>query len=178
MCFSAVMRALCLQKANVAQADQPRVTCGRRLSSDYAPLCLENKLLAQSSTLMPQPGYSAPASSLQPSRLSSTSSSLLAASLTPPCRPSPLLSTENRLLTDLSPGFSFSLASSASVPNDPGGSLLERFAGAPPFLHHAVGGEQKSHGGGDEGGNEVMQCSFEETSVVGEIILLFIFAVT
>nr|XP_040028059.1 telomerase protein component 1 isoform X1 [Gasterosteus aculeatus aculeatus] len=166
------MRALCLQKANVAQADQPRVTCGRRLSSDYAPLCLENKLLAQSSTLMPQPGYSAPASSLQPSRLSSTSSSLLAASLTPPCRPSPLLSTENRLLTDLSPGFSFSLASSASVPNDPplftslaGGSLLERFAGAPPFLHHAVGGEQKSHGGGDEGGNEVMQCSFEETSV-------------
>ncbi|KAM8849775.1 telomerase protein component 1 isoform 2-T4 [Spinachia spinachia] len=174
------MRALSLQKTSVAQGDQGQAMCGRSLSSNYAPLRLENKFLARTSTLMPQPGsplfgYSAAASSrpsLQPSALSSTSSSLLAASLTPPSRPSPLLSTENRLLADLSPGLSFSLTPPASVTDGSplstslaGGSLLNRFARPPPFLHHVAGGE---HGEGDEGTNEEMQCSSEETSVYSE----------
>ncbi|XP_031721049.1 telomerase protein component 1 [Anarrhichthys ocellatus] len=163
------MRALSLQRTNVAQGEQQQVTCGRSLSANYVPLCLENKLLAQASTLMPQPcssllSFSAQPSScpsLQPSSLSSTSSSLLSTSLT-----SPLLSTENKLLTDHSPGLSFSLTSSTSVPNDallfaslPSSALLNRFAQLPSFLHRALGG-------GDEGSNEtseVMQSSFEET---------------
>ncbi|XP_068587704.1 telomerase protein component 1 isoform X2 [Cebidichthys violaceus] len=167
------MRALSLQRTNVAQGEQQQVTCGRSLSANYVPLCLENKLLAQASTLMPQPrspllSFSAQPSScpsLQPSSLSSTSSSLLSTSLT-----SPLLSTENKLLTDHSPGLSFSLTSSTSVPNDAllFTSLANRFAHPPSFLHRALGG---GDGGGDEGSNEtseVMQSSFEETSEYSE----------
>ncbi|XP_062413709.1 telomerase protein component 1 isoform X2 [Pungitius pungitius] len=170
------MKALSPQKADVAPGDQRRVAWGRSLSSSLAPPCLENKLLARTSASTPRPGSpllscSSTASSrpsLQPSGLSSTASSLLAASLARrppgPPRPSPLLSTENRLLTDRSPGFSFSLTSSASFPNDP--QLFTSLAGGPP-LPRAVGGEQGSRGEGD-GGPNVLECSCEETSVDSE----------
>ncbi|KAL6103821.1 tep1 [Pungitius sinensis] len=168
------MKALSLQKADVAPGDQRRVAWGGSLSSNHAPPCLENKLLARTSALMPRPGSpllscswaASSRPSLQPSGLSSTASPLLAAPLAPPPpRPSPLLSTENRLLTDRSPGFSFSLtSSSASFPND--SPLFTSLAGG-PLLPRAVGGEQGSHGEGDEGSN-VLECSYEETSVYSE----------
>ncbi|XP_068460550.1 telomerase protein component 1 [Clinocottus analis] len=173
------MKALSLQQDNVAQREQQQVTCGRSLSASYAPLCLENKFLAQASTLMPQlcpPLLSLstlPSScpSLQPTSLSSTTSSLLSASsLT-----SPLLSTENKLLSDYSPGLSFSLESSTTIPNDSllftslaGGALLSRFAHPPSSIHHALGGEQKGDGGGDESMNEtseVTQSCSDKTSM-------------
>ncbi|XP_051276117.1 telomerase protein component 1 [Dicentrarchus labrax] len=170
------MRALTLQQANVAHGKPQDATCGRSLSSNYAPLSLENKFLAQSSTVMPQSwspllnSAAQPSScpSLQPSSLSSTSSSLLSASsLT-----SPLLSTENKLLESHS-SLSFSLT---SVPNDSllctslaGSTLLSRFAHPPAFLHHVVGGEQKKRDDGEHEGRvetcEMMQSFFEETSV-------------
>ncbi|XP_035526254.1 telomerase protein component 1 [Morone saxatilis] len=178
------MRALTLQQANVAHGEPQQATCGRSLSSNYAPLSLENKFLAQTSTVMPQSwspllnSAAQPSScpSLQPSSLSSTSaSSLLTASsslLSASSLASPLLSTENKLLESHSP-LSFSLT---SVPNDSllstslaGSALLSRFAHPPSFLHHVLGGEQKKRDDGEEEGreetSEMMQSCFEEISV-------------
>lgn len=101
------MKTLNLQQKNVAQGEQQPSPCGRSLSSNYAPLNLENKFLTQKSTVMPQPcsnllnHEAQPPSSLscQSSSLSSTSSSLLRTSLCSSSLTSPLLSTENKLLT-------------------------------------------------------------------------------
>ncbi|XP_044076665.1 telomerase protein component 1 isoform X2 [Siniperca chuatsi] len=173
------MRALTLQQANVAQGEQQQATCGRSLSSNYAPPSLENKFLAQTSTLMPQPGSSLlnfaaqPSScpSLQPSSLSSTSSSLVSTSSIT----SLLHSTENKFLNSHSLHFSFPLTLSTSVPNDSllstslaSSALLSRVAHPPSFLHHVLGGEQKKYDGGDEGReetSEMMESCFGETSV-------------
>ncbi|XP_028448639.1 telomerase protein component 1 isoform X2 [Perca flavescens] len=179
------MRALTLQKANVAQGEQHQATCGRSLFSNYAPPSLENKFLAQTSTLTPQPcspllTFAAQPScpSLQPSSLSSTSSSLLSTSSFSPSLTSSLLSTENKLLSSQSPGLSFSLTSSTTVPNASllhtslaSSALLSRFAPPPSFLHHALGGEQQRDNGVDEGReetSEMMQSYLEETSVYHE----------
>ncbi|XP_031153943.1 telomerase protein component 1 isoform X2 [Sander lucioperca] len=179
------MRALTLHKANVAQGEQHQATCGRSLFSNYAPPNLENKFLAQTSTLMPQPcspllTFAAQPScpSLQPSSLSSTSSSLLSTSSFSTSFTSSLLSTENKLLSSHSPGLSFSLTSSTTVPNASllhtslaSSAPLSRFAHPPSFLHHALGGEQQRDDGGDEGReetSEMMQSCLEETSVYPE----------
>ncbi|XP_061587905.1 telomerase protein component 1 isoform X2 [Cololabis saira] len=172
------MRALTLQHANVGPGEQKRdlATPGRSLSSNYSPN-LENKILAQSSTIEPcslllnLSAQSSACPSLQPSRLSSTSSSLLssfASSAVPP-----LLSTKNKLLTnDLSP-LSFSLTS--SVPNEsllstslPDTALLGRFSNFLSLGNHGLGGEQKKDGEGDEEVEEISEdtsSGFEETSV-------------
>ncbi|XP_030607193.1 telomerase protein component 1 [Archocentrus centrarchus] len=181
------MRALTLQQANltpgVQQQQQQHATCGRSLTSNYSPPSLENKFLAQTSVMMPQPSspltdFAAQPSScpsLQPSRLSSTSSSLLstpsfAASLT-----SPLLSTQNKLLASKSPHLSLSLSS--SVPNDSllstslaSGSLLNPFAQTSSFLRHdLMGGKEKRGDGGDPDDKyeicEVIPSNSEEPSM-------------
>ncbi|XP_059200044.1 telomerase protein component 1 [Centropristis striata] len=174
------MKALTLQQTNVATGDQQQATCGRSLSSNYVPPSLENKFLAQASSLMPQLcspllNFAAQPSScpsLQPSSLSSTSSSLLSGSSLSPSLTSSLLSTENRLLSSRSPALSFSLTSSAPVPNASllstslaNSTLFNRFADPPSVLHHAVGGEQKRDDGGEEEieeTSEMMQSCSEE----------------
>lgn len=188
MCFSTEMRALTLQQTNVAQGERQQATCGGSLSSNYAPPNLENKFLAQTSGVVPQ--LSSPlinfavqpysCSSLQPSSLSSTSSSLLSTSSFSPSLTSPLLSTENKLLTSDSPHLSFSLTS--SIPTDSllstsltSGALINRFAHPPSFLHHGLDGEEKRDVGGDQGReeiSEVMLSCFEETTVVHKTFII------
>ncbi|XP_036939136.1 telomerase protein component 1 isoform X2 [Acanthopagrus latus] len=179
------MRALTLQQPNVAKGEQQQATCGRSLSSNYVPLSLENKFLAQTSTLMPQPhspllDFAANPSScpsLQPSSLSSTSSSLLSSSslspfltsplLASPLLASPLLSTENKLLASYSPLSSAPNASLLSTSLS-SSALRNRFSHTPSFLHHALDEEQKRDDGEDEDGDEtseVMQSCCEEISV-------------
>ena len=190
MCFFAGMRALTLQQPNVAKGEQQQATCGRSLSSNYVPLSLENKFLAQTSTLMPQPhspllDFAANPSScpsLQPSSLSSTSSSLLSSSslspfltsplLASPLLASPLLSTENKLLASYSPLSSAPNASLLSTSLS-SSALRNRFSHTPSFLHHALDEEQKRDDGEDEDGDEtseVMQSCCEEISVVHEML--------
>ncbi|XP_034470517.1 telomerase protein component 1 isoform X4 [Hippoglossus hippoglossus] len=166
------MRALTLQPVNLAPGEQrqQQATCGRSLSSNYAPLSLENKILAQASLQMSQPSSCA---SLQPSSLSSTSSSLLSCSSLLPSITSSLLSTQNRLLTSDSPRFSFPLTSSITadtlLPTSlPSGALLNRLAQPPSFLHPGLGEQQKTDVGGDVDREEIseeIQCSFDGISV-------------
>ncbi|XP_026169954.1 telomerase protein component 1 [Mastacembelus armatus] len=175
------MKSLTLQQVNMTQGDQQQATCGRSLFSNYVPPCLENKFLTPTSMLKPQPCTTVTAqtfscSSLQPSSLSSTSSSLLSTSSVSPSLNSSLLSTQNKFLTGHSPCFSFPLI--PSVDNKSllstsltGDALLSHFAHPPSLLHHGLGGEQKRDDGGDEDREEiteVMQSSFEETSVHSE----------
>ncbi|XP_056246593.1 telomerase protein component 1 isoform X2 [Seriola aureovittata] len=177
------MRALTLQQATMAQGEQQQATCGRSLSSNYAPPSLENKFLTQTSMVMPQrssplidfAAQPSSCSSLQPSSLSSTSSFLLSTCSFAPSLTSPLLSTQNKLLTSDSPRLSFSLTS--SVPDDSlfstsmaSTALLNRFAHPPSFLHNGQGGEQQTDVAGDEGREEicVMESCAEETSVHSE----------
>uniref|UniRef100_A0A7N6A9P9 TROVE domain-containing protein n=2 Tax=Anabas testudineus TaxID=64144 RepID=A0A7N6A9P9_ANATE len=147
----------------MAQEEQ-QATRGRRLSS----LNLENKLLAQSSTLMTQPrsplvtlaAQPPSCSSLQPSSLSSTSSSLLSSSSLSSSLTSPLLTTQNKLLTSDSPHLPFSLTSSFS--ND---SLTSTYQTS-RALHS--GGAQRRDNGGDkdrEEMSEVMQFCPDNTTV-------------
>ncbi|XP_034743030.1 telomerase protein component 1 isoform X2 [Etheostoma cragini] len=179
------MRALTLHTGNVAQGEQHQAICGRSQSSNYAPPSLENKFLAQTSTLMPQRcsplltfAAQPPCPSLQPSSLSSTSSSLLSTSSFSPSLTSSLLSTENKLLSSHSRDLSFSLASSKTVPNASllhtslaSSARLSHHAHPPSFLHHALGGEQQREDGGDKGReetSEMMQSCLEDTSVYPE----------
>lgn len=166
------MEALTLHQTHVAQGEQQQATCGRSLSSNYAPPNLENKLLA--STLMLKP-------SLQPSFLCSTSSSLLSPSSFSPSFTSPLLSTVNQLLTSHSFGLSFPLTSSTSLRND---SLLSKSLAssalptcfASSFLPPPLGGEQSRDDGADEATeetSEVTQSSSEDSSVVHEIFFIY-----
>ncbi|XP_034559516.1 telomerase protein component 1-like [Notolabrus celidotus] len=168
------MKVLTLQPADVAKGEQThQATYGRSLSSSYTPLCLENKLLTRTSTLIPpllnlaaQPS-SCPA--LQPSSLSSTSSSLLSTPSFSPFLTSPLLSTENKFLESKSPLLSFSLTSKTTIPNV---SLLSTSTASRHFVHlpsplTPVLGEQKGVDGGDEDeehSSEFMS-SFKDTSV-------------
>nr|XP_020441787.1 telomerase protein component 1-like [Monopterus albus] len=176
------MKALTLQQKNMAQGEQQQqATCGRSLSSNYVPPSLENKFLGQTSLLKSQAcsplikfATQPPScSSLQPSSLCSTSSSLLSASSLSPSLTTSLLSTENKLLTSQSPLFSSSLTSSVSKESLlstslPSSVLLNRFALPPSFIPHGLGGEQKRDDGGGEGTEktlEMMQPSFEDTSM-------------
>ncbi|XP_047446201.1 telomerase protein component 1 isoform X2 [Mugil cephalus] len=174
------MKALTLQRANVEPPEQLQVTRGRSLTSNYSPASLENKFLAQTSTLMPQTcsplinlaAQPSSSPSLQPSRLSSTTSSLLSASSLSASLSSPLLSTENKLLTTESPRLSFPLTS--SVPADTllstsSAPLLSRFSHPSSLLHHGLG--RGGGGGGDVDQDEIseeMPVCFEETSGCSE----------
>ncbi|KAK2822732.1 hypothetical protein Q5P01_022797 [Channa striata] len=119
-----------------------------------------------------QPSSSFSSSFLQPSSLSSTSSSLLSTTLSPSFT-SPLLSTQNKLLTSDSPHARFSLTS--SIPKDtllstslPSGALHSRHALPPSFHYHRLSEEQKRDDGGDrdtEEMSEVMQSCSEDLSV-------------
>ncbi|XP_035764298.1 telomerase protein component 1 [Neolamprologus brichardi] len=182
------MNALTLQSASLAPGvqKQQQATCGRSLTSNYSPPSLENKFLAQTSTVMPQlssplidfAGQPSSCSSLQPSKLSSTSSSLLSTSSFAASFTSPLLSTQNKLLDSNLSHHSFSLTS--SVPNDSllptslaSGALLTNFAQTPSFFHHdLMSKDEKRDDGWDPDDryeiSEVMPFSFEETSVISE----------
>ncbi|XP_026229628.1 telomerase protein component 1-like isoform X2 [Anabas testudineus] len=170
------MKALTLQQTNMAKAEQQQASWGRNLSSSYVPQNLENKFLAQGSVLMTQsfPLQPSSCSSLQPSSLSSTSSSLLSSSSLSSSLTSPLLTTQNKLLSSDSPHHSCSLTS--SIPNYSLTSTSLACSAPGPLshpssgLHHGLGGEQKSDDGGDkdrEEMSEVMQSCFEETTVQG-----------
>ncbi|KAK2822733.1 hypothetical protein Q5P01_022798 [Channa striata] len=108
--------------------------------------------------------------------LTSTSSSLLSTSSSSPSFTSPLLSTHNKLLTTDSPLAASSLTSSLtkdSLPSTylPSRALHSNFAQPSSFLHHGLSEKQKEDDGGDKGReeiSEVMQSSFEETSVHSE----------
>ncbi|XP_068604898.1 telomerase protein component 1 [Brachionichthys hirsutus] len=156
------MRSLTLQQADVAQGQRQRATCGRSLSSNYSPPRLENKLLAQASTLLHPPGlFTAQPStcpSLQPSHLSSTSSSLLSTASVPPPLTTPLISIENKLLTRRLP-LAFSLATAPNV---------STIGTPPPDWDRGLGGEQKRNDGGDEISEE-MQFSFDDSSVTDSV---------
>lgn len=177
------MKALTLQP--MAQGEQQQASCGRSLSSNYAPPNLENKLLSQASSLMPcspllnfvaQPPSCA---SLQPSSLTSTTSSLLSTSSPTPSLTSALLSTENKLLKSRSPLFS----SLNAVPNDSllatslaSNTLLKSLSQPFCSLHPDLGGEQKRDDGGDKDESETsegMQSYMEETSVVHNQFFFF-----
>ncbi|CAG5896404.1 unnamed protein product, partial [Menidia menidia] len=170
--------------ANPVQAEQQQpASYGSSLSSNFSSPILENKILAQHSVTMAQScssiknfaGQSPSCASLQPSRLSSTSSSLLSTSSSAAFLTSPLLSTENKLLTDL-PALSFPLTSSvtknAMLSTSLGSSgQLSCLANPPSVLHPGLGGLQKQDDGGDEDKKEVSEdtmSSYEGTSVVHE----------
>ncbi|XP_051943966.1 telomerase protein component 1 [Hippocampus zosterae] len=144
------MRALDLQ-TNMACS-----MSGRSLSSNYVPPCLENKLLTQAFS-------SLPSTSLQPSGLTSTSSSLLLTSSS--SISSPLLSTQNPLLNS---SCLVSIAPSTTNPllatSLAGSDLLSQFSQLPSFLSWE--GHQKRDDVGREDISEAQPCSFEETSVV------------
>ncbi|XP_067330368.1 telomerase protein component 1-like isoform X2 [Channa argus] len=146
-----------------------QATCGRSLSSSFNPQSLDNSfLMSQHIRCAVQPPS---CSSLQPTWLSSTSSNLLSPSS--PALTSPLLSTHNQLLNNVSPLFTSSMTSSipkASVlPTYLASSALHsKFAQPSSFSHRGLGEKQKKDDGGDKGReeiSEVMQPSFEETSV-------------
>ncbi|KAM4729089.1 telomerase protein component 1 [Anableps anableps] len=159
---------------NVASGEQQQLaTCGRSGTSNYCPPSLENKILSQSSTMSLQlasprfPAHPSSLPSLQPTSLSSTSSVLLSTSFP---IDSPLLSTQNKLLTAGSLGLTSSLTStvashslaSSSLIGEP---LVNRFAGPPSFLRQGLTGEKRRDAGEEEEISEEMQSSFEETSV-------------
>lgn len=182
MCSSTEMRALTLQQTNVAQGDQQKATCGRSLSSNYAAPSLENKFLARTSMLMPPPCSpllnfaTQPSScpSLQPSSLTSTSSSLLSTSSLSPSLTSPFLSTKNKLLESSSLSFSPTSVRNKSLLSTSltSSALLNRFAHTPSFLRDILAEEQKKDDGGDEGReetSEAMQSYVEESSVVHDL---------
>ncbi|XP_076004494.1 telomerase protein component 1 isoform X2 [Genypterus blacodes] len=179
------MKALTLLQSDVAPGGQHQLTYGRSLSSNYAPPNLENKFLVQASlltssklSLLASHPLSCP--SLQPSPLSSTSSTLLSTSSL--SLNSSLLSTQNTLLNCRSSLVSVPPLSSAAPASVPHGSLLSTsLVSGSLFSHDAnltpltpnlalVGGEKRDDGG-DEGGEEipkVMQSPSEETSELSE----------
>ncbi|XP_074545467.1 telomerase protein component 1-like [Halichoeres trimaculatus] len=150
------MKRLTSQLADVPQREQQQPASGTNLSSTSTPPHLENRLLAQTSSCH----------ALQPSTLSSTSSSFLSTASS-----SPLLSTENKLLTTHSQSslLSFSLPPYAFVPKSSLQSASRR-----QFVHPSsvrvpvlVANQESNDGGAKdkEETPEVMESSFEETSV-------------
>uniref|UniRef100_A0AAQ6IID5 Telomerase-associated protein 1 n=1 Tax=Anabas testudineus TaxID=64144 RepID=A0AAQ6IID5_ANATE len=152
------------------QQQQQEATCGRSLSS----LNLENKLLAQSSTLMTLPrsplvtlaAQPPSCSSLQPSSLSSTSSSILSASSLSSSLTSSILTTQNKLLTSDSPHLSFSLTSSNDL-------LISKYLTssaphshlAPPYHRHGLGEQKRDNREDKDKKTEALKSCFNETSV-------------
>ena len=167
----------------MAPGEQKQATRGNSLSSNYVPPNLENKFLTVNSALQLQLSSpflncaTQPSScpSLQPTSLSSTSSFLLSSSsCSPLLLPSPLLTTENRLICTHS-----RLSSSPNtVSNDSqfstsmaSGALLSGPTLPPSSLLKGVSGEQTRNDGGDNNGEETcegMQSSFEEIRMVHE----------
>lgn len=164
-CFSAQMKSATLQQTNVTQEEQQPSLCGRSLSSNYAPLNLENKLLAQTSTLMPQSSRllnltAKPTSpSLQPSSLSSTSSSLLCTSAYSSSFTSPLLRTENTLLSSPS-----CLTTASCLTSVVSGDQASTSLPSTPLLVHSARDEDA------EGSSQVMQSCSGETSTVSKML--------
>lgn len=164
----------------MAQAQQHLATSGTGFSPSYTYPNLENKFLAQSSTLTTHSHFThftaqpSSCSSLQPSSLSSTTSSLLSSSSLSSSLTSPLLTTQNKLLTSHSPHLSFSLTS--SIPNAIEDSAMCLTSSvlfshhAPPFHRHGLGDE--GEGGNKKEMSKVMQPCFEETSRVHDLFLI------
>lgn len=159
------MKPVTLQQTNVAQEQLSPL--GSSLSSNFAPLNLENKFLARTSTLSPQScsdllmftTQSSSHSSLQPSSLSSTSSSLLCTSSYLSSFTSPLLSTENTLLSSLSvPRTSSCLTSVAN------GYLVSTGLPSSASLH------QSAHDEDEEENSQVNQSCLGETSPVNKTL--------
>ncbi|KAM3866164.1 telomerase protein component 1 [Diretmus argenteus] len=175
-----------LLQVNSVPGEQ-QATAGRRLFSNYVPPSLENKFLAQASSLMPQPGSklsylaSQPSScpSLQPSSLSSTTClSLQPSSLSfttcPSLQPSSLSSTTSTLLSPSSPYCSPLLStqnrllcSSTLTASVPHGCLLSTSLASGPLLScssHLSSpslypglGGEEKNYGGDEGREEISE---------------------
>lgn len=162
----------------MAQAQQHLATSGTGFSPSYTHPNLENKFLAQSSHSHSTHFTAQPSScsSLQPSSLSSTTSSLLSSSSLSSSLTSPLLTTQNKLLTSHSPHLSFSLTS--SIPNAIEDSVSSMCLTssvlfshhAPPFHRHGLGDE--GEGGNKKEMSKVMQPCFEETSGVHDLFLI------
>lgn len=156
------MKSATLQQTNVTQGEQQPSLCGRSLSSNYAPLNLENKLLAETSTLMPQSISrllnltAKPTSpSLQPSSLSSTSSSLLCTSTYSSSFTSPLLRTENTLLSRPS-----CLTTASCLTSVASGCQVSTSLPSTALLDQSARDED------GEGSSQVMQSCLGETSTV------------
>lgn len=159
------MKSATLQQTNVTPGGQQSSLCGRSLSSNYAPLNLENKLLAQTSTLMPQSSrllnltVKPTSPTLQPSSLSSTSSSLLCLSTYSSSFTSPLLRTENTLLSSPSCLTTASCLTSVASGHQNSNSLQST-----PLL------DQSSCDEDGEGSSQVMQSCLGETSTVSKTL--------
>lgn len=164
-CLSTQMKSATLQQTNVTQGEQQPSLCGRSLSSNYAPLNMENKLLAQTSTLMLQSSRllnltAKPTSpSLQPSSLSSTSSSLLCTSTYSSSFTSPLLRTENTLLSSPS-----CLTTASCLTSVAGGYQVSTSLPSPPLLDQSARDED------GEGSSQVTQSCLGETSTVSKTL--------
>lgn len=164
------MKPAPLQRTDVAQGEKQPSLCGGSLSSNYVPLNLENKILAQPSTLMPQSCSHSlnlaaqPSSSpfLQPSSLSSTSSSLLCTSSCSSAFTSPLLSTENTLLCRPSV-----LTASSCLTSVATGYLVTTSLSSTGLLG------QSAHDEDGEESSQVTQSCLGETSTVNKTILFF-----
>lgn len=158
------------RQKNETEGEQEPSACGGSLSASYAPLNLENRFLAQSivipqthSLLLNHAAQPSSSPSLKPSSLSSTSSSLLCTSLCSSSLTSPLLSTENMLLSSHSilttPSCLTSMANgyivSTSLSNT---SLLNQFAPA----------EDR------EESSEVKPLCLEETGLVNKTFFIVI----
>lgn len=161
------MKPVTLQRTNVAQEAQQPSLCGRSLSSNYVPLNLENKFLAQTSTLMPQScshllnlvAHPSSCPSLQPSSLSSTSSSILCTSSCSSSFTSPLLSTENTLLSIPSV-----LTSSSCLTSVANGFLVSNALPNTTLL------DQSAHDEDGEERSQVIQSCLGETSTVNKTL--------
>ncbi|RVE60961.1 hypothetical protein OJAV_G00166140 [Oryzias javanicus] len=160
------MRALTMQQANLVPGAPPAWSAGAtNPASNYSPN-LENKVLAQSTTMKSQL-LSCPA--LQPSKLASTSSLLSSSSALSSTSSSPLLSTQNKLLTERPLRPSFPLTSSVIRDSrHAGGALVSHFAQPLTLLQTSLGDEATEDGGEVEEISEEMHSSFEETSAVAD----------
>ncbi|XP_054623593.1 telomerase protein component 1 isoform X2 [Dunckerocampus dactyliophorus] len=139
----------------MASSEPQWVTSGTSLSSNYVPPSLENKLLAQTTSLLSFAPQTSSCVSLHPFRLTSTSSNLLL----PSPLSSPLISTQNKLLNSshLMPANSVLTTSVAHS------TLLSRFSHLPSFV--PLGEEQRRDDEGGDKTSEAQLSSFEETSV-------------
>lgn len=156
--------ALNLQQKKVTKREQQPSACGGSLSSNYEPLNLENKLLAQASTVIPQACSLLLNHAAQPSSLSSTSSSLLCTSSCSSSLTSPLLSTENMLLSSHSV-----LTTSSCLTSVANEYLVSTSLSSTSFLNQfppAEDGEESS---------EVKPLWLEETGLVNKTFFTVIF---
>nr|XP_057928981.1 telomerase protein component 1 [Doryrhamphus excisus] len=149
------MKELDLQ-TNMASKELQWATSGTSLSSNYVPPNLENKLLAQTPSLLSFSPQTSSCMSLNPSSLTSTTSNLLLSS----SLSSPLISTQNKLLNtpNLMPANS---VLSTSVAHS---ALLTTFSQLPSLVSLGEGEQRRDDDGGDKTSEDHLS-SFEETSV-------------